>query len=85
MSEPLEKYEGTVFIGGRKVNNLRFAHDIDLFGGTSEELAELTQRLDRTAKAYSMSISKEKSKILRMGTGSDQPDLSISGRKLETI
>jgi len=28
MSEALENYEGTVSIGGIKVNNLRFADDI---------------------------------------------------------
>jgi len=85
MSEALENCEGTVSIGGRKVNNLRFADDIDLLGGTSEELADLTERLDRTANAYGMSISKEKNKVLRVGTGSDQPDLSILRGKLETV
>ena len=40
-----------------------FADDNDLLGG-SEELHQLTERLERTAAGYSMEVALDKSKIL---------------------
>ena len=40
--------------------NLRFADDIDLLGGSEEEL---TERLQKTAAGYGMEISSDQSKI----------------------
>ena len=39
------------------VSNLRFADDIDLLGGSEDELQQLTERLDETAAGYGMEIS----------------------------
>ena len=35
-----------------------------MIAGSKEEIKELTERLDKTAKTYGMEISAEKSKIL---------------------
>ena len=40
MTDALEDHEGTVSIGGRTINNLRFADDIDSLAGEEEELAK---------------------------------------------
>ena len=40
----LEDHEGTVSIGGRAINNFRFADDIDGLVGEEEELAKLVER-----------------------------------------
>ena len=50
MMATLENFSGTVKITGREVKNLRFADDIDLLGGSREELADLTTRLDTAAR-----------------------------------
>ena len=67
MTDTLEDFESTVSVGGRKVNNLRLADEIDLLGGSNEELIDLTRRLDRIATAHGMEISEEKGKVLKMG------------------
>ena len=85
MPEALEDFEGTVSVGGRKMNNFRFADDIDLLGRSKEELTDLTRRLDRIATAYGMEISEEKSKVLRMGAGANPSDISVAGGKLDTV
>ena len=54
----------SVSIGGWPVCNFRFANDIDLLGGSKEELQQLTQRMEKTAADYGMEISFDKSKIL---------------------
>lgn len=64
MMMALDKFEGGVTIGGRKINNLRFADDIDLIARSLEELNELTERLDKMAAKFGMEISAEKSKIM---------------------
>ena len=64
MTEALESFAGNVTIGGRSINNLRFADDIDLIAGSMKELAELTERLDKSASAFEMEIIAEKSKIM---------------------
>ena len=41
MTDTLEDHEGTVSIGGRAINNLCFADDIDGLAAEEEELAKL--------------------------------------------
>nr|XP_027206803.1 uncharacterized protein LOC113800258 [Penaeus vannamei] len=50
MLEAMENFEGTVSVAGQKVSNLRFADDIDLIAGNSEELSNITERLEKHAK-----------------------------------
>ena len=50
-------------LGGRPLCNLPFADDIDLLGGTEEELQQLAERLEKTATGYAMKIGSHKSKI----------------------
>ena len=64
MQEALEEHTTSISIGGRPVCNLRFADDIDLMGGTNNELQDLTNKLSNKANAYGMEISVEKSKIM---------------------
>ena len=64
MTDALEDHQSTVSIGGRCVNNLRFADDIDGLAGSQEELAELIRRLDESCSAYGMEISAEKTKVM---------------------
>ena len=45
MRKTLEDCDITVSIGGRPVNNLRFADDIDLLAGNNAELQKLTKKL----------------------------------------
>jgi hypothetical protein len=85
MTDSLNNFEGSVSVGGRPINNLRFADDIDLIGGTNAELADLTARLDNTATAYGMEISAEKSKVLVMGTEVMQPAITVGGVNLENV
>jgi len=84
MSEALEGFEGTVKIGGRTLTNLRFADDIDLIAGLAEELCDLTDRLEKSARNYGMEISAPKSKVMKMGDG-EQAEISINGEQLDDV
>jgi len=86
MQETLENFISTVSIGGRTISNLRFADDIDLMGGSMDELQELTTRLEVCASAYGMEISSEKSKILvNSSSMTGGRSISLNGRHLEEV
>ena len=51
-------------IGGRPLCNLWFADDIDLLGGSEEELKQLAERQEKAAADYSMKISSDETKII---------------------
>ena len=63
--------------------NLRFADDIDLMGGSSGELQDLTNRLVNRSTIYGMEVSTEKSKIMTDSTHNVSADISINGQNLE--
>ena len=64
IAEEFETSLSPVSIGGRRPCNVRFADDIDLLGGSEEELQRLTERLEKTAAGYGMEISSDTSKFL---------------------
>ena len=85
MTVALEDHEGTVSIGGRTINNLRFADDIDSLAGEEEELANLVERLDKAFTAYGMEISAEKAKLMTNNTSVINTQIKVNGKKLETV
>ena len=74
MTDTLEDHEGNVSIGGRTINNLRFADDIDGLAGEEEKLANVVERLDKASTAYGMEISAEKTKLMRNNTSGINTD-----------
>ena len=72
----------SVSIGGQPLFNLRFADDIDLLGGSEEELQQSIERLEKTAVGYGMEISSHKSKIL---VNSIKPRPWMNGKVLKEV
>jgi len=87
-TEALESFEGNVRIGGRSINNLPFADGTDLIAGSMKELAELTERLDKSASAFEMEISAEKSKIMVTPATNDNNTnilITVNGSKPQSV
>ena len=59
--------------------------DIDGLAGEEEELANLTERLDKASTAYGMEISAEKSKLMTNNTSGIIREIKVNGQKLETV
>ena len=85
MQETLHDYHTSISIGGRYICNLRFADDVDLTVDSNGELQDFTNRLVDRATAYGMDVSTEKSKIMTNSTNNISADISMIGRKLETV
>ena len=68
MTDALEQNDGTVSTGGRIVTNLHFPDDIDGLAGEEDESVKLVERFDKTATAYGLEISAEKTKWMTNNT-----------------
>ena len=85
MRETLLDFHSTISVGGRPICNLRFADDIDLLGGSNEELQDLTDRLVDRARAYGMEVSSEKSKTMVNSNNDVHATITMNGEKLEEV
>ena len=85
MTDALADHEGTVSIGGRTINSLRFADDIDGLAGEEEEVAKLVECLNKASTAYGMEISAEKTKLMTDNTSSINTGINVTVQKLETV
>ena len=84
IEDALEGHEGSVSIGGRMIQNLHFADDIDGLAG-KEEIVNLVERLDNTSAAYGMQISAEKTKLMTNDTNGISTNIMISDVKLDFV
>ena len=85
MGETLHNFKSTISFGGRIISNLRFADDIDLMGGSNDELQELTDRFSNSARKYGMEFSSEKSKVMVNSGDNTTAQLSMNGQQLEGV
>ena len=85
MIESLQNHHTTISINGRPLCNLRFADDIDLMGGSEDELQHLTDSLAERSSAYGMEISTEKSKVMINSVNDIHANIIMNGEKLEEV
>ncbi|GFN80496.1 endonuclease-reverse transcriptase [Plakobranchus ocellatus] len=80
MIEALEDHESTVSIGGRPLTILHFAYDVDGLAGKEEELAKLTERSDKTSRAYGIEINAGKTRITTNTNQEVRIDVKVNGQ-----
>ena len=85
MRETLHNFKSTNSIGGRIISNLRFPDDIDLIGGSNDELQELTDRMSNSAREYGMEISSEKKKVMVNSGDNTKVQIGMKGQQLEEV
>ena len=57
MADIQNNHTSSISIGGLSISNLRFADDIDLIAGNTQELQALTDKLSNNASKYGIEIS----------------------------
>ena len=77
MRVALDGYEGGFRVGGRLINNLRFADDIVLVASSEAELQELVTRLYGAASDMGMRINAKKTEVMKV-CDDDTPPMSIT-------
>ena len=77
MCEALDDHEDSVGIGGRLVNNFRYADDIVVNAEVEEEAGVLVDRLDTTTTKYKMEIGPDKTKVMINNPNGFQREIKI--------
>lgn len=60
----LEEWDGGISVGGRVINNLRYADDTTLLATTREEMENLLNRLETTSLRFGLAINRDKTKMM---------------------
>ena len=85
MCEGLDDHEGSVSIGGRLINNFRFAYDIVVNAEEEKEAVVPVGRLDRTTLRYKMEIGPDKTKVITNNPNGFQREIKIKEQRLEEV
>ena len=85
MTDALEGHVGKVCTGGRNINNLRFADDMDTIAEEEYELEALVESLDKTCTRNKMEISAEKTKLMTNGADDIQRESKVKRQKMGTV
>ena len=67
------------------MNHSAFADDIDLLENTRDSLQTIASRLNTVAKAASLKINKEKTKMPVFGAQQISAEVEIDNRRLENV
>ena len=85
MTEAMENHIGSVSVGGRNINDLRFADDIDGLAGEEDEFRNLVKCFDEKSRAAGMEISAEKTKVMTNKSEGLSSEIMVNGSKLEVV
>ena len=85
MQDALQEHHTSISMDGRHICNLRFANNIDLLGGTNQELQDFTDKLVASTWAYGMEVRTKKNKVMVNSTNNCSADIYMNGQKLEEL
>ena len=86
MADIHNNHTSSISISGLPISNLRFADDIDLIAGNTQELQALTDKLSNNASKYGMEISiGKKIKVMINSNENQHADIYLYGCKLEEV
>ena len=78
----LEETQGGIKIGGRNINNLRYADDTTLMAESEEELESLLMKVKEESKKVGLKLNIQKTKIMASGPITSW---EIDGETVETV
>jgi len=85
MIEALEGYDKGFQLGGRLINNLRYADDVVLIATSSDDLQELVNRVRTASEKIGLLINSDKTKVMVSGTNEMNTKISLNGEVLEEV
>lgn len=81
----LEDNQHGVTVGGRRINNIRYADDTTLLATTKEGIKETFERLVLESETSNMSINGKKTKLMVGGRGDVRVQLQMGGEVIEQV
>ena len=83
--DKIKKDESGVSIHGIRLNNLRFADDIDIIEEDAEKLENTLQALNEEGKRYGLVVNIEKTKTMVFGDNVMPQQIKVDGIELENV
>ncbi|PIK33998.1 endonuclease-reverse transcriptase [Apostichopus japonicus] len=80
----LDDFVGQVSIGGRQINNLRYADDTTLLARTAAELQDLIERVKQSSEEYGLYLNVKKTKVMICG-GKNDHHIQADGEDVEVV
>ena len=85
MRVALDGYEKGIRLGGRLINNLRYADDVVLIATSETELQELIDRVNEASERAGLSINISKTKVMVSASEKKTITIQINGKRLEQV
>ena len=85
MKEATENTSAGITIGGRKINNLRYADDTTLMCESKEDLMELLTRIQHMSKEKGLLLNRRKTKIMVVDKNRTYDQFILNGEELEEV
>jgi len=85
MRRTLENNEHGIKVGGRQINNLRYADDTTLLTTTDESINDMAAKLVNESKTSNMLFNAKKTKIIVAGRQNTRVNLQIDGKQIEQV
>jgi len=85
MRRTLENNEHGIEVGGRQINNLRYADDTTLLTTSEESINDMAVKLVNESKTSNMIFKAKKTKIMVAGRQNTRVNLQIDGEQIEQV
>ena len=85
MRQVLAGWTGGLSIGGRQLNNMRYADDTTLLANSLAELRTLLQRVKTESEAMGLRLNVAKTKFMVIGDVGEEQPLIVDGQEVEKI
>jgi hypothetical protein len=88
LGRPMDKIrerDSGIAIHGIRINNLRFADDVDLLAEDKKELGHSLEILNAQAKKFGLAINIKKTKTVIFGVKTSDPIVKVEGIQIENV
>ena len=85
MREALDGYNRGFRIGGKVINNLRYADDVVRIATSPENLQKLVDRVRASSEKVGLLINTDKTKVMACGNNGKSTRINLSGEVLEEV
>ena len=86
MIEAMEGVDEGIKVGGKLLQDVRFADDQGMVADTENGLQKIMERLSATAEEYRMKINIKKTKVMRVSkSGGGRVSIMVEGKEVEQV
>lgn len=85
MRMALDNCMSGISIGGRRINNLRYADDTTLLAGSAKELEDLIERVRTESEKFGLFLNVSKTKVMIINQLEENPSIHAGNQAIEII